>query len=101
MATTLVFRLKRRRDLKWLVLLDCTGSAEINPGVRSLVLFLCDRFCKLVSSFHYCHVKFVASLQIWRARLLQTKIAIWDSRSCPWRANRPSRRVTSSAIPVC
>ncbi|GBM68351.1 hypothetical protein AVEN_20705-1 [Araneus ventricosus] len=33
--------------------------------------------CKLVSNLHSCHVKFVASLRICRATLLQTKIAIW------------------------
>ncbi|GBO46394.1 hypothetical protein AVEN_198699-1 [Araneus ventricosus] len=56
----------------------CNASLlQVRPMVTSSLALTC---CKLVSHLHTCRDKFAESLQICSASLLQTKIAIWESR---------------------
>ncbi|GBO25529.1 hypothetical protein AVEN_27155-1 [Araneus ventricosus] len=57
--------------------------------------------CKLVSSLHFCHVKFDASLQICRASLLQTKIAIRKSFAHSFTSNGPCSFSTTYVLRIC
>ncbi|GBM18092.1 hypothetical protein AVEN_75516-1 [Araneus ventricosus] len=78
-------------DISGVRIRGCLRTLFLLYFAMSLTWQACDKFdawcltrlLSFVSSLHSCRVKFVASLQICRASLLQTKIAIWVATK-PW-----------------